>query len=102
MCALSQYICELLDERLQADVVYFNFFDEIDHYILLTKPSCFVISANLIQLFQSYGIGRKQYVYQEGLKSITFSHTSVVPQGSNIGQLLFLYFINQLIDNSDC
>ena len=50
-------IGELLDKRVQTDVVYLDFakaFDRVDHQLLLKKLSNFGVSGNLLEWFQSY------------------------------------------------
>lgn len=101
---IVQYIAEGIDERIQTDVVYTDFskaFDRLDHGKLIMKLTSFGLSTPLIQLFTSYLTKRRQYVQFDGLQSIEYVATSGVPQGSNLGPLLFNVFINDITDVID-
>ena len=66
------------------------------HHLILTKLRHFGIGGNLLKLIHSYLIGRKQFVEINGTSSTFLVIISGVPQGSILGPLLFLVFIDNL------
>ena len=71
-------------------------FDTLNHNILLTKLDHYGIRGTALQWFTSYLNGRKQYVEWHGHKSQAAAIETGVPQGSILGPLLFLIYINDL------
>ena len=92
-----QYIYDNLDEGNTVISFFLDFskaFDCVDHSILLDKMGVYGVRGIARNWFQSYLTGRQQYVSLNGENSELCLIDRGVPQGSILGPLLFLIFIN--------
>lgn len=106
LCATMQDILQAVDARQSIHTAVLDFtkaFDRVPHALLMQKLSTIAdVDDYLLSWIHDFLINRTQQVVIRGNASKPLAVTSGVPQGSVLGPILFLVFINDLPDNLNC
>ena len=96
---LTEFIRKRLNSKKHISCIFVHLrkaFRTVNHVVFLDKLKHNGVRGIALELLRSYLSDRKQHVFLGGVNTTLKNITISVPQGSNLGSLLFLVYINDL------
>ena len=101
---ITESILSEFDKRNVALAIFLDLtkaFDTLNHNILLTKLNYYGIQNSTLNWFQSYLSNTQHYVEINPCKSNIVTSSLGVPQGTILGPLFFIIYVNDIILSTD-